>query len=103
MRPVPFLFHTYDVVDRGTRTCDDALRSFTTNGGVMELRGVHFGPVLDASGVRGFFGEGYWHHRYCKPFGLRFDGATFVAKTTTLLPRAGNMPLQSNGVTPIDR
>lgn len=59
----------------------------------MKLRGIDFGRVLDASGVRGFFGEGYAHHGFWKRFGLRFDGATFVAKTTTLAPRAGNMPL----------
>src|SRR4051794_20119064 len=33
-----------------------------------------------------------------RPFGLRFDEATFVAKTTTVEPRAGNMPLK--GTTP---
>lgn len=59
----------------------------------MRLRGIDFGPVLDASGVRGFFGEGYAHHALWKPFGLRFSGSTFVAKTTTFAPRAGNMPL----------
>lgn len=59
----------------------------------MRLRGIEFGPVLDASGVRGFFGEGYAHHAYWRPFGLCFKGSTFVAKTTTLAPRAGNMPL----------
>lgn len=69
----------------------------------MELRGIPFGSVFDASGVRGFFGEGYWYHRYLRPLGLRFDHATFVAKTTTLLPRVGNMPMRSNGVTPIER
>ena len=59
----------------------------------MRLRGIDFGPVLDASGVRGFFGEGYAHHAVWKPFGLRFKGSTFVAKTTTLEARDGNMPL----------
>ncbi|HTK04853.1 MAG TPA: hypothetical protein VL500_04675 [Candidatus Eisenbacteria bacterium] len=59
----------------------------------MRLRGIDFGPVLDASGVRGFFGEGYAHHGLWKPFGLRFKGSTFVAKTTTFAARAGNMPL----------
>lgn len=59
----------------------------------MKLRGIDFGPVLDASGVRGFFGEGYWYHRWLRPFGLDFTGSTFVAKTTTLYHRAGNMML----------
>lgn len=59
----------------------------------MKLRHLEFRPVWNASGARGFFGEGYWYHRYLRPFGLRYDGATFVAKTTTLHPRPGNMPL----------
>lgn len=59
----------------------------------MKLRGIEFGTVLDASGVRGFFGEGYAHHAAWRRLGLRFDGSTFVAKTTTFAARAGNMPL----------
>ncbi len=57
----------------------------------MIVRGIDFGHVLNASGARGFFGEGYWFHR-CIP-GLNYRGSTFVAKTTTLEERAGNMPL----------
>ena len=59
----------------------------------MELRNIDFGNVLGASGVQGFFGEGYWFHKPWHPFGLDFSGMTFVAKTATLLSRAGNMPL----------
>ncbi|MCL4406157.1 MAG: hypothetical protein M1586_01395 [Patescibacteria group bacterium] len=59
----------------------------------MELRGIDFGNVLGASGVQGFFGEGYWFHRIWSRFGLDFAGMTFVAKTATLFPREGNMPL----------
>lgn len=59
----------------------------------MKLRGIDFGNVLGASGVQGFFGEGYWFHALWKLFGLNFAGMTFVAKTTTLLSRKGNMPL----------
>ncbi|HTK60225.1 MAG TPA: HisA/HisF-related TIM barrel protein [Candidatus Baltobacteraceae bacterium] len=66
----------------------------------MILRGIDFGPVWDASGVRGFFGEGYWYHRWLKPFGLSFKGSTFVAKTTTLAPRKGNMEMRSDGFKP---
>lgn len=59
----------------------------------MQLRGIEFGNIMGASGVQGFFGEGYWFHPLLKPFGLDFEGMTFVAKTTTLLGRKGNMPL----------
>ncbi len=62
----------------------------------MQLRGIDFGHVLDASGVRGFFGEGYPHHRPLRKIGLDFTGATFVAKTTTLCARTGNMPLRTD-------
>ncbi len=66
----------------------------------MRLRGIEFGPVWDASGVRGFFGEGYWYHRLIP--GLSFKGSTFVAKTTTLGPRKGHMPLRKD-FTPAER
>lgn len=66
----------------------------------MKLRGIDFGPVLDASGVQGFFGEGYWYHRFSKSLGLNFYGCTFVAKTTTLHARQGNMPMKKDGITP---
>jgi len=54
---------------------------------------IDFGNVLGASGVQGFFGEGYWFHKIWHPFGLDFKDMTFVAKTATLLPRKGNMSL----------
>jgi dihydroorotate dehydrogenase (NAD+) catalytic subunit len=57
----------------------------------LTLRGVTFERVFNASGARGFRREGYWFHRL--GLGPDFDGATFVTKTTTLSPRAGNMPL----------
>src|SRR3989344_7751324 len=41
-------------------------------GCVMKLRGIEFGRVWGASGVLGFFGEGYWFHPYLKRFGLDF-------------------------------
>lgn len=59
----------------------------------MRLRGVDWGNVLNASGARGFATEGYWFHDFLGPLGLRYDGATFVTKTTTLMPRRGNMML----------
>ncbi|MDP3725297.1 MAG: hypothetical protein Q8R20_02385 [Nanoarchaeota archaeon] len=55
-----------------------------------------FGKVWNASGVTNFFGDGYPFHIFLKPFGLDFRGSTFVAKTATLRPRAGNMPLRKN-------
>ncbi|MFH1585087.1 MAG: hypothetical protein ABIB12_03115 [Patescibacteria group bacterium] len=57
------------------------------------LRGNNYGGILGASGVQGFFGEGYWYHRYLKPWGLNFEDMTFVAKTATYAAREGNMPL----------
>lgn len=60
----------------------------------MLVRGIDFGHVLNASGARGFFGEGYWFHRLIP--GLDYSGSTFVAKTTTLYQRAGNMPLRAD-------
>lgn len=59
----------------------------------MRLRGIDFGYALNASGARGFWGEGYWFHSLWKSWGLDYDGAAFVSKTTTLARRAGNMPL----------
>lgn len=62
-----------------------------------------FGAVWGASGVQGFFGEGYpfhgWLRRFCPGFG--FGGMCFVAKTATLNSRPGNMPL--SGITPTER
>ncbi len=54
----------------------------------------------DMSGVRGFFGEGYWYHKVGKPLGLDFRGSMFISKTTTLNRNLGNMPLKSDGITP---
>ena len=62
----------------------------------MRLRNVEFGHVFNASGARGFFGEGYAFHELFKQLGLDYAGSTFVTKTTTLAPRAGNMPLDAS-------
>lgn len=66
----------------------------------MQLRGIEFGSVWGASGVQGFFGEGYPFHKFLRPFGLSFEGMTFVAKTTVLASRKGNMSLKKDGLTP---
>jgi len=55
------------------------------------LQGIDFGPVHCASGAQGWFGEGYWFHRWVP--GLDWTNCAFVAKTTTLAACAGNMPL----------
>jgi dihydroorotate dehydrogenase (NAD+) catalytic subunit len=60
----------------------------------MILRGINFGTVFNASGARGFFGEGYWYQTLWKPLGLNWTGSTLVLKTTTLKARKGNMPLE---------
>lgn len=62
----------------------------------MKLRGVEWGHVMNASGARGFAGEGYWFHEFFGPLGLRYDGCTFVTKTTTLMKRSGNMWLDAD-------
>jgi dihydroorotate dehydrogenase len=62
----------------------------------MRLRNVEFGHVFNASGARGFFGEGYAFHEPFKRLGLDYAGSTFVSKTTTLGPRVGNMPLDGD-------
>lgn len=65
----------------------------------MELRGIEFGNVFAASGTLNFFGDGWWYHQ---PYRLLFPGfkdlgkCTFISKTTTWNPRAGNMPLKKN-------
>ena len=62
----------------------------------MKLRGIEFGSVLGASGVQGFFGEGYWFHQPWADLGLDFRGMTFTAKTVTLSGRRGNMPIRAD-------
>jgi len=61
------------------------------------LRGIDFGSVFTASGTLNFFGQGYPYHKYYKLIpGFSFNGSTFVAKTTTIFSRAGNMPLDED-------
>lgn len=68
----------------------------------MRLRGVDFPPICNAAGAQGFFGEGYPYHRYWKLMGLTFVDCGFVAKTTTLHPRVGNMPLWPDTFAPLE-
>ncbi len=64
----------------------------------LVLNDVDYGPVQGASGVQGFFGEGYWFHHLTRLLGGSFRGMTFVAKTTTCEPRRGNMALKRTHV-----
>ena len=57
----------------------------------MIANGIDFGRVLCSSGARGFYGEGYWHHKI-----VDWSGSTFVAKTVTLEAKAGNMLLDGD-------
>ncbi len=67
----------------------------------MKLRGIDFGKVIGASGVQGWFGEGYPYHFFLKFIpGFTFKGVTLVSKTVTLNPRIGNMPLGKDRLTP---
>ena len=50
--------------------------------------------------VDGQPGHGWWYHPVLHPIGLDFHAATVTTKTTTLLARAGNMPLEDDGLTP---
>lgn len=56
--------------------------------------------VFCAVGARGFFGEGYWFHRYLKLLGLTWKETNFAAKTTTWEKRVGNMSLADDGISP---
>ena len=52
----------------------------------VTLRRVDFGPIWGASGVEGFFGEGYWFHHLFKMLRLlSFKDMTFIATTTTII------------------
>lgn len=67
---------------------------------MLTLHGVNYGTVFNAPGARGFAMEGYPFHRIWRPLGLDWTGSSFIAKTTTLEKRAGNMPLGADGITP---
>lgn len=76
----------------------------------MQLRKKVFPNVWCAPGALNFFGEGWSYHRLLTLLGrllpwlrIPFEKLGFVSKTTTLLDRAGNMPLEPDGVTPMER
>ncbi|HBO17068.1 MAG: hypothetical protein UR69_C0002G0279 [Candidatus Moranbacteria bacterium GW2011_GWE2_35_2-] len=81
---------------------------------MIKVRGIELGNVFTASGARGFFGEGYWHHhifQWLLP-GFDFYGSTFIAKTVTMHERMpnmderggnmGNLPLNHKTLKPIE-
>lgn len=68
----------------------------------MRLREIEFGSVFASSGVLNFDGKGYWYHRWLRLLRMSFARATFVAKTVTRDSRVGNMPLKSDGITPVE-
>ncbi len=71
----------------------------------MILRGIDFGHVFNASGGCNFDRKQGWrHHRWLHPFGLQpdFTNSTFIAKTVTIEARPGNMPLEKEGIQPIN-
>lgn len=88
------------------------MRTALSKGIHVKLRGIEFGSVFNASGARNFFGlDAYWFHGLWNGLllpaewvgarcSLRYEGCTFVSKTTTLHARKGNMPLRSGTTIP---
>ncbi|MDP3997729.1 MAG: hypothetical protein Q8P73_04490 [bacterium] len=76
----------------------------------LRLRGIGINRVGNAAGARGLFGDGYWYHKYLRPFGLNWDGATLFTKTATWGSRRGpdynepgNMRMTEDGKQPKER
>jgi dihydroorotate dehydrogenase len=68
----------------------------------MKLRGQEFGSVMNASGARGFFGE-TGSFQWPVPVQPDWSGSTFVAKTSTLHKRIGNMLFKEDSLTAIEK
>ena len=81
---------------RGIHTADGASDRDSDGGDCMRLRDITFKRVLCASGTRGFFGEGYWFHRWIPVLEKGLSETALVTKTATLCPRTGNMPLNDD-------
>src|SRR5680860_159424 len=65
----------------------------------MKLKEIEFPNVCAASGSLNFFGDGCWYHKWYKlifPGFKKLSDCTFIAKTTTLNLRKGNMALKEN-------
>lgn len=70
---------------------------------MVTLRQIPFGSVFCAPGALGFFGEGYSYQRILRLlFGDIWSGVTFAAKTVTGEPRAGNLPLGRDQISPLE-
>ncbi|MDP2943985.1 MAG: hypothetical protein Q8N57_00185 [bacterium] len=65
----------------------------------MRIKNIEFN-VNAASGALGWFGEGYWNHKWYESFFPSFaqtvGDMSFVAKTITTDLRIGNLPLDEN-------
>jgi dihydroorotate dehydrogenase (NAD+) catalytic subunit len=62
----------------------------------MKLNGIDLGRAWCSAGARNFFGDGWPHHRWLGPLAPDFRGSMLVAKTTTVEPRDGNLPLDDD-------
>lgn len=69
---------------------------------MLTLRGIKYGSTFCAVGARGFAGEGYPFHKLWRFLGMTWKGTSFAGKTMTLNDRKGNMPLKSDGMTPVE-
>lgn len=77
---------------------------------MLSLDGVNYGNIFCAPGAQGFFGEGYPYHKLFKFAGMHWGNPLaqpgdpnhvgFVSKTIVYPPRAGNMPMRSDRLTP---
>lgn len=66
----------------------------------MKIKNEEFANVFASSGTLNFFGDGWWYHFFFKilfpGFKKLYTDASFISKTTTWWPRAGNMRLRDN-------
>ncbi len=68
----------------------------------MKTRGIEFGPITCAAGARGFFKEPYRHQKFMGPVSPNWEGCGFITKTATRHRTVGNMPMQKDGITPVE-
>ncbi len=67
----------------------------------MKIGGVEFHNIFLPSGTLNFEKQGWPHHKLYKLIpGFGYKNATFVAKTTTLLERPGNIELDPETLMP---